>query len=1418
MMNRTIKLMNKFRLRINNYLYIHRLDILAFVVISLIINYMFSFLYSEGVIIFSDVDFPYDTRDYLNQIIGIWNHRFNSTAMLNTPRLLSILPSYIISSIFNYNGDLFLKLFIFQNLYLAAISFYIFIKRLLRVYYNPNFNLSRILIMVVGSLYYGLNPWVMFRIQHIYLLVGYSLFPFVLLQFFKVFDHKFQVVVIPEYNPLENKVYKQNIKDMILLGLGISVSAGAIHYFFYTILLFAGLVLLMLLKYTLKYRKAGLKTIQGIYLVFIKKLLILGILVLGFSAYWFFIYVGSIILGTQASQNNVNVLDTYTAFSRHSSIKNVLYLNSYWWPMVSMKMFDIYFYISGGVILVISLIGFSLSFKKQHIILFLGLLGVGLSVLATGVNYEIVAPVFLRFVELPVIGSIFRDPNKLVGILVLCIASSFVFGADMIYTKLMLIGKVHLVTLALHIVLFTSLLIYITSMQEEYVKHFYAPVEEPDEYVELNEFIKSQEYDYAIYLPLSEEMLQETKIATPYWNDTQNKVKKATGDVHIYNSSINTLFQYEGNDLAIAYYLRYIQYLIDENRTNMISDYIQALGSNILIYHDEYLEQTTRQDLNISIIEEDPKMLNIFTNNIFSIYEIDKPIQNSSQEYIYTTGGLEKISLYQKIEGYTPLSVPTVFGYQDNNSTDILQIADGYIDTLNETELLLSYAEDEVLVYPFEWINEGNPFLKWSKTYMTSTDWIWYLESQDFIDHEYNFDRNGGLAVTYSTAMLDVLPYEKSSMVGEIVMDFDTMLEQEIFFKPDNKELFEVQGNPYNEGNQIQTIQGVLAKGDPKDIWQVAKSGFIEANENTPYGYELSISGRLIESMHLKARFFDENEEEIGVSYVVAPEENINFDTVNFVGEVISPNGTKWMRLDLLSYQKPESKSYWWIHDLNIYDFSEYKNINQIKGKYNSDEEGLYHIYLRSFQSLNGGLVTIGINGEDFTYDSFNNKSLFKWQNIGSISLPKGAIDVDILNNNGFNAINAIAIISDEELESYRTQMKLDIRLNKQLTTIESSLDLLGNTQLLSDRTYSHLSYGKGIAVADEQLYVDLDILKDGSYQLDSSIVFPLSRGEVEIELYKEDVEVFKQEVGHESKQVYKLDLEAGSYRLVYNIDSQATNYVPITSLHKFNPAEILVENFIDDPYMMDCSECESISLDMMNHQLKGNEITITYEPTCSCDWYIYSSDKIDVEVGEEWYVSYRAVSEEITKRHGKMIYLDHNDEPIDYDFINEVEEKDKYLLNDYEQIIEIPENTVSMYLQFWARGNKKLEGYLTIKDLEVYRYRDLVTLDHTIIMDQNIDLSVSQTDKIDYVVNEGSIIYEETSGMVSTFLSPSAFWKNEDSQQYKLNSISGGYRLNSNQALKIYIPLFRIYIVGLVVTILTTLLSIGYYIVRRKS
>ena len=645
--------------QIQNFIYQYRFDFFAIVIMVSFTIYYVEVLFRPGQIVFSDIDFPFNSASYMDEVFGIWNTKWNTTSMLNIPRLIVLLPSYLLAKVAADNGNLFLKSFVVQNLVVSGIAFYLFCKRLVSIYISHQFNMSRIFVIIFGSLYYALNPWVIFRIQHIYLLVGYSFFPLILLLFFKIFDHKFQKAAITNYNPFDKKLSYSNVRDIIFLAYIITIASAAIHYFFYTLFLLAPILGLLIIKYSIKYRKVDKKQRRNMWINILKKAILLGIVLACFSFYWLFIYIGSILFGVQASQNNINVIDTYVAFSRNSSLKEVIYFISYWWTMIDMRQLPIWFYIGGAIILITSFVGLVVHVVKHHIILFMGVLSVFLIVFSTGVHYPPIAKFFLFFTELPIIGSIFRDPNKLVALLAMFLAIFFVFGLEFFLKRAdKVLSYRYIVIYSIVVFAALSLMMYLMPMKTLYFEHFYAPIEQPLSYTELVEFQKDKEEHYGIYLPLADEMIQPySRVSTPYWNINQYselEVSKATGDVHIYNSTIPTLFQFEGNDPTIFYYFNYLQYLLDQGRTNQMYKSFEAFGGDQLIYHDEYLQQFYRQDFNLEVLQMDEKLENVFKNNVFTVFTGQKSLKERNQEVtttrqvIHTPYGFERTEIYKK--------------------------------------------------------------------------------------------------------------------------------------------------------------------------------------------------------------------------------------------------------------------------------------------------------------------------------------------------------------------------------------------------------------------------------------------------------------------------------------------------------------------------------------------------------------------------------------------------------------------------------------------------------------------------------------------------------------------------------------------------------------------------------------------------
>lgn len=1443
----------KLEEQILSILFDYRFDIFAVIVMMSVILFYFEILLKPGQIVFSDIDFPFNSKTYLDEIFGIWNVKWNTTSMLNIPRIMIVIPSYLLSKIFGDSGEIFLKTFLIQNLFTAGMSVYLLIKRLIRIYLIESFTMSRIFSIIFGSLFYALNPWVIFRIQHIYLLVGYSFFPLTILLFFKVFDHKFQSKVIKNYNPTKKKLYPQNKRDMLLLAFIISISSAAIHYFFYTLITLSTILFLIILKYLIKYRTEGKQFIILMLVDILKKIFFIGIFFIGFSFFWLVIYFGSIILHVQASQNNVNVVDTYVAFSKNSSIINVIYLTSYWWPMIDMRQLPATFYIGGAILLVLITIGSLMNFIKYHIITLVTILTVIISILCTGVYYPKISKLFLLSVQIPVIGNMFRDPNKLIGLLALCFSILLVFGIEWVINLFLKGNFSKLAIFPLILLVGISLGAYLIPMKNLYVEHFYIPVEEPEDYTTLRTYYKNKKNHYGVYMPIADDMTRPfNRVTTPYWNENEKQIPKATGDLHIYNSPILTLFQYEGNDAIISYYMRYLQYLMDQGRTNQISKNIKALGADEFIYHKEYLGHEDRQIFNQKVIELDKELKKVYSNDIFSIYNTGYSLQDRDDYFsfvnsaIQTPYGLERSELYKRFEEFNPLKTPIIYMNQQAKNSHIKENSN--MEIKNREDLLLSEIDDSYYLYPFEWTNQGNPFLRWSKTYLSSTDWSWYLESQGIIDRSFSFDREKGVAVTFASKALNIEPYLRKTIKGNLVMDFNTMLRTDNFFIPDNPQLVQVNSNPFNDYNKIPTMKGELVRGDPKDIWQVAKSGKIKAKENTPYYFELVISGMDVEKLHLKVRFYDENGKEIGVQYIVSPEESSNFRTIRFIGETISPIGAKSMRLDLLSYQNEKNKSYWWIHDANIYNLSQYATTNSINGKYKSKSNGVYEVYVRNFESVKGGELELKLGNYKFDWktksDSVNQ---FKWIKLGEIYLSKGEYNVQLIGKDGLNAVNAITIVPKIEISKKMKAIKKELNQEHIIATYESNIDMNYQGNIQSKRLYPKLSFGKGLAFYNGMASSDFDVLKKGTYYFKPSIQFPYKeKGEAVFQLFKGkkliktyalrkrvfdknmsgsaieyatgnleynyDFLESNQPYKYESSDLIKIDLDEGTYHFEIKLDSEIQSLSDINNLNKFDPASIKVENnqvLFED---MEIRNCEKITADMMSHRIEDNQINISFDPTCSYDWYSYATQKINVQENQEILIHFDAISKNLQKRHSKVLFLDQSDKLINVTYINEVEEKDKDKWNTYEQLIRVPKGANKMLIQFLGRGDIKLESNLKIKEFMVYRYNDFILLDHLIVSKDFYGIQVDslKTDKVKRSIGQFGLKYEfnenHDNQILNTFVSPNKNWRfSGKTNDYKLNGVTQGFNIYDKKVTaNLTLLLMPLYIIGLFIFVIT--------------
>ncbi|PZD94726.1 hypothetical protein DNH61_17410 [Paenibacillus sambharensis] len=1463
--------------------YTYRYDMVALTILTLLIAAYMAPVLGPGHVVFSDLAFGFSSDRYMEEIYGAWNERWSTATLFNVPRLLFILPFYLLSQAFGASGPVLLKSFILTLVLVSAYSMYLFTKRLVSIYFSRHFHFITIIALITGSLFYALNPWVIVRIQHIYLLCGYSLFPLVLMFFFNSFDPKFQAQLIPNYKLHRARLYQRNIFDLIALSLVFTISAAAIHYFFFGLFYLGVIGVLIMAKTLFTHRRQSWKKKLQILKHFAVRAAAFGVFFAMHSFFWLSMYGGSILMGAQASQHNINVVDTLSLFSRNSSISNVLYFMSYWWPMFSLESIPVTFYIGGGVLLIVMLYAVIFGAYRNPILLFFTLLALLFIILATGVTLSWFADIFVVIVtKTPVIGSVFRDPNKFIGLLAVNFSVLLTFGIVYFYHHLRHSFLHRITKVGALILVLVSMWLYLEPMHTHYINGFYKPVAVPQAYKDAGEHMldKDNFSSKILYLPIADNMTQSnTGVATPFWNQNPDKTGgyvKATGDIQVYSSQKNTIFHHEGNAMSITYYMNYLHELLDKGMTQKLAPLLSVFGVNELAYHDEYEGQEERQDFHLQMLNSQEGLIPHYNNQIFSLFALDPslrlPYLAEVPKKVFTPYGYSRMVSYQSFPGFHFRNEGVIFTSLDEES-HISQANEGdYIEANRFLDLWLSELPSSYYLLPFEAIDEANAFLKWSKTLVKNSEWTWFLSSQGIKNFTYDHDYGAGMGVTFASQKLDVLPYKLKEIQGELVADFDSMLRMDNFFKADNPELFEVTANPRTELNNIPMLHGEVVKSDPDNIWQVAKSGVLDAKPNNPYQFKLVISGRGTNKLHLKVRFYNEKMEEIGVSYVVAPSEQTDFDTIQFFGEYVSPADTRYMRMDLLAFQRPEQKSYWWIHDIQILDLEAFRKPNEFTMTRSFDKPAAASVYIRPFFSHKGGKLKITFPDGSQTVDTYDASiSQFAWIDLGEHTFAAGDNAITVENVEGFNAVNLLAIVPTEELEELQAPVTRAIDKSKLFFTLEAENDFSYTGNIQSERVFPKLSLGRGISSQSGKLERHVDIVKSGIY----SFVLRVSgtaehQGELKVHIRNNDTgevterlirmeqlskpeqsagqpsepdimidtapekdgfqKVYREADGYyeelQDVQIRGLPLLRGSYTISFGFDSKVPSLSMLDDLHRFDPNDIKLPDFVPDQLQESCSQYDFIDSSMYQYQMEGSKLRIDYDSTYSCDWYSYASGKIPVHELDEYLLSVEARSVNAAARHMKMLFLNDEQEIVDTVYIDEVEEKDKHRWNRYEQLIRVPEGATRMQFHVWARGDKTEDGFLEMKNFSIVPYKDLIMLDQAIAFEgtdyetffpaeletKQVTFSRTDTMKRTFTLDNP----EQDRVLLNYMESPGALWElsfgGKQRGTMTVNGVSAGFIVSSDGEGRLEIVLRKLYYAGLIIFLVGMFVSFQAY------
>lgn len=225
--------------------------------------YFFPGSHTPGHIVYSDMDFGFQ-REYLFRIFPLWNDQWSTANFFNLTRIAILIPASIVAWVLGFSASVWEKSIIYLLLFLSNLSMYTLLINLFR----EDRKLGRLhchsLFLFfgafLGGLFYAYNPYAVIRIQHLYLLVGYSLLPFIFLFAVRLTEDFTHISKTTKTYELKNqrlglwaqklkKIRKEHLQNttsqdkiicsLISFALLWAMAVGAVHYLFFAFFLVA---------------------------------------------------------------------------------------------------------------------------------------------------------------------------------------------------------------------------------------------------------------------------------------------------------------------------------------------------------------------------------------------------------------------------------------------------------------------------------------------------------------------------------------------------------------------------------------------------------------------------------------------------------------------------------------------------------------------------------------------------------------------------------------------------------------------------------------------------------------------------------------------------------------------------------------------------------------------------------------------------------------------------------------------------------------------------------------------------------------------------------------------------------------------------------------------------------------------------
>ncbi|MDK2373316.1 MAG: hypothetical protein QI197_08075 [Candidatus Korarchaeota archaeon] len=538
----------------------------------------------------------------------------------------------------------------------------------------------------------------------------------------------------------------------------------------------------------------------------------------------------------------------------------------------------------------------------------------------------------------------------------------------------------------------------------------------------------------------------------------------------------------------------FLNHLFNTSAAGDISSILEGLSVRYLVLRSDALEENGRKLVEKSkdFLRRSPFFNPLSEEGNFSLYEIRgaRPVIYALSKIAYST--YLDTSMGLKLNGYT------VYPYFE----DMVIITNGP-----------PKLPKVLLIYPRS--DHHRPKNFWS-TGMFGGGWLnnFFVYIDKLGVKSWSSDYSVVFTWTPYTLLTDDPQVSEQDIVHRI--DFERPLKIEV----KHPDILSIHLSPTAKHGKWSLLVTVSrGKGIP---WKIISTDYLRVEPNRWYQVRAWVEGRDVVGLHGKIYYYDENKSYLGLDYLFLGRSG-TFDWREFSVNVLTPQRTRYVKVQFWIRQNESSSSCYRIDDIRIYDLRRFTVPNILRVPLRVREDGNYILLVKAFVSKVGGALRISFNGRTFNLKTQDDTNKFRWIKIGSFQLRPGDYLIEMQALDGFNAVSEIALVP---ITIYETLGKIlsDAEESSILLPIEAEGSLHFNGGLIMND--GNASNGECLLLLPGGMaWTDLKVPTTGDYILSLGI-----RGAFSV--WIDDMQFFLSSQSISPKYIGPIKLEEGNHTL----------------------------------------------------------------------------------------------------------------------------------------------------------------------------------------------------------------------------------------------------------------------------------------------